>query len=87
MTRRIGWIGLLVALLPAGGVAGQTTHQHKDTGNYVLKRAHAHVESIRDELMRNRNDYGGHRREAIAHLSQALDDLDRALWIEDPPHP
>jgi hypothetical protein len=49
-----------------------------------VKRAYSHVDSIRDELLRNPNEYGGHRRKAIDHLSAALAELDKALWAEAP---
>ena len=48
---RTGWVGLgalVIALTCQGSARGQTTHQHKDSGNYVVKRAHTHIESIRD---------------------------------------
>ena len=87
MIIRTGWIGLgalVIALACQGRAQGQTTHQHKDSGNYVVKRAYTHIESIRDELERNPHEYGGHRRTALAHLTAALEELDRAMWADEP---
>ena len=89
MISRIRWMGvaaiaLAVAFASTEGASGQTTHQHKDSGNYVVKRAFSHVESIRDELQRNVNEYGGHRLKAIEHLTAALEELNQALWADAP---
>ena len=87
MHTRIGWIALAtlgIALMCQPSATGQTTHQHKDSGNYVVKRAYSHVESIREELERNPNAYGGHRQKAIEHLTKALEELDRAMWVDGP---
>ena len=45
MIIRTGWVGLgalVIALTCQGSARGQTTHQHKDSGNYVVKRAYTH---------------------------------------------
>ena len=42
MHTRIGLIALAtlgIALMCQPSATGQTTHQHKDSGNYVVKRA------------------------------------------------
>jgi hypothetical protein len=41
-----------------------------------------HIDSIRDELLPNPDEYGGHRRKVIEHLSRTLEELDaRGLTI------
>jgi len=69
------------AFVPRGVVFSQEGHEGQQ-GDATIAKAIQQLKTVRGELENAPHDYQGHRENAIKHIDQALEELNKALEVK-----